>query len=292
MASAFGGSDSTKARFVPVALSAALCMTAACESTTAPGGVEQGVVRNGNIELRWFLDLPDGDGPFPAVVYGPGSGNVSASHESTIRFARGLNGLGFAVMRYDKRGTGGSDGEVIAVSTANSDVTIPLLASDMQAVMNQLLAHPRIDPRGIGLFGASQARWYMPLVGQATLEVGFMVVVTGGVAPVGFQNRYEELTRIDGLSPEEAAMQLGALSDFTGPLGFNPLPLLASADIPMLYLFGGSDATGPLGADLVVIDQLFAGGVDIQSKVYHNAGHLLPGVDFWPDVEDWLNSPR
>ena len=70
--------------------------------------------------------------------FGPGSGPVSAASESTIDFARGLNKLGFAVMRYDKRGTGRSDGEVVGVSTANSDVTIPLLAADMQAVMDRL----------------------------------------------------------------------------------------------------------------------------------------------------------
>ncbi len=60
----------------------------ACGSPTAPGGTESGFVINGSIRLRWFLDLPVGDGPFPAVVYGPGSGNVSADHPSTIRFAR------------------------------------------------------------------------------------------------------------------------------------------------------------------------------------------------------------
>ena len=42
-----------------------------------------------------------------------------------------MNDLGFAVMRYDKWGTGGSDGEVVGVSTANSLSTVPLLASDM-----------------------------------------------------------------------------------------------------------------------------------------------------------------
>ena len=35
-----------------------------CGSPTAPGGTEQGVVQNGNIELRWFLDLPVGEDRF------------------------------------------------------------------------------------------------------------------------------------------------------------------------------------------------------------------------------------
>jgi hypothetical protein len=90
----------------------------------------------------------------------------------------------------------------------------------------------------------------MPVVAQATAAVGFMVVITGGVAPVGFQNRYEELTRLDGLSQEEAEAELGLLSDFTGPLGFNTIPILETLGIPLLYLFGGNDEFGPLRANL------------------------------------------
>ena len=115
----------------------------ACGSPAAPGGTESGLVLNGSIRLRWFLDLPLGGGPFPAVVIGAGSGSVSADNSHTLRFARGLNDLGFAVMRYDKRGTGGSDGEVVSVSTANSLSTIPLLASDMLAVLDQLFTDSR-----------------------------------------------------------------------------------------------------------------------------------------------------
>ena len=130
------------------------------DSPTAPpppGGTQSGFVMNGSIRLRWFLDLPEGNPPFPAMVYGPGSGSVSADHESTVRFARELNSIGFAVMRYDKRGTGASNGSVVAVSTANSQTTITLLASDMLAVLDGLLADPRIDVTRVGLFGSSQA---------------------------------------------------------------------------------------------------------------------------------------
>ena len=261
----------------------------ACGSPTAPGGTESGFVMNGSIRLRWFLDLPVGDGPFPAVVYGPGSGNVSADHSSTIRFARGLNELGFAVMRYDKRGTGGSDGEVVGVSTANSLSTIPLLASDMQAVLDQLLTDSRIDLTRVGLFGASQANWYMPVVADERPSVRFIVVVTGGVLPVGMQLRYEELTRIDGLSQEEAEAELGLLADFTGELAFNQVPILEGLGIPMLYLLGGADPFGPRGANLAAMEDLVAAGVDLEVRVYEGGEHVLPGIDFWPDVTNWLD---
>ncbi len=115
-----------------------------------------------------------------------------------------------------------------------------------------------------------------------------MVVVTGGVLPVGMQNRYEELTRIDGLSQEEAEAVLGLLDDFTGELGFNQIPILERLGIPMLYLRGGADPGGPRGANLAAMEDLVAAGVDLEVIVYEGAGHLLPEIDFWPDVAEWL----
>ena len=53
-------------------------------------------------------------------------------------------------------------------------------------------------------------------------------------------------------------------------------------------MFGGSDRGGPLRANLVAIDELVAGGADLEVKVYKGVGHLLPGVDTWPDVARWL----
>lgn len=268
----------------------ALLATVACESPTGPGGTEQGFVTNGNVELRWFLDLPSGEGPFPAVVYGQGSGSITANLQRTIAYSRELNRLGFAVMRYDKRGTGRSTGELQGVSLANSQTSIPVLASDMQAVLDRMLADPRIDTQRVGLFGVSQANWYMPVVAEATPEVRFMVVVTGGVLPVGFQLRYEKLKHVDGLSKEEAEAELGLLSDFNGPLGFNAIPITKDLDIPMLHLLGGNDQLGPLQANLVVIEELIAGAADLEVMVYDGAHHGLPGVDFWPDLSNWLQS--
>jgi len=197
-----------------------------------PGGQQEGFVTNGDIKIHYILDLPEGEGPFPAVVYGPGSGNISADFRTHVAHTKELLELGFAVMRYDKRGTGESDGEVVSLSTANSQVTIPLLAADMDAVLLQLLQMPEIDTDRVGLFGVSQANWYMPLVAESAAEVGFMIVLTGGVMPVGINNRYEELIRIEGRGIEEA-QQL--LEGYSGELGFDPRPHLRALNIPMLY---------------------------------------------------------
>ena len=230
------------------------------DNVLGPGGQQEGFVTNGDIKIHYILDLPEGEGPFPAVVYGPGSGNISADFRTHVAHTKELLELGFAVMRYDKRGTGESDGEVVRLSTANSPQTIPLLAADMNAVLQQLLQMPEIDTDRVGLFGVSQAYWYMPLVAESAAEVGFMIVLTGGVTPVGINLRYEELIRIEGRSIEES-QQL--LEEYSGELGFDPRPHLRALDIPMFYLLGDQDPNVPFRVNRDGIELLKQEGKDI-----------------------------
>lgn len=37
------------------------------------------------------------------------------------------------------------------------------------------------------------------------------------------------------------------------------------------------------------MDDLVAVGVDLEVMVYEGGEHLLPGIDFWPDISDWLD---
>ena len=257
------------------------------DSALGPGGQQEGFVTNGDIKIRYKLDLPEGDGPFPAVVYGPGSGNISADFRKHVAQTKELLELGFAVMRYDKRGTGESDGEVVGVSLANSPETIPLLAADMNAVLQQLLQMPEIDKDRVGLFGASQATWYMPLVAESAAEVGFMIVLTGGVMPVGINIRYEILSIHEGRGVGESQQLLEA---YSGELGFDPRPSLRALDIPMLYLLGEQDPNGPFRVNRDEIELLKDEGKDITLVTYANGVHVLDGIDFWPDVARWLSS--
>ena len=177
---------------------------------------------------------------------------------------------------------------MVEFSTASSEQTIALLASDMQAVLDALLPDPRIDRERVGLFRASQSAWYMPVVAAATPDVRFMILITGGVAPVGFQNTYEFLTRIAGLPPAEAG--LGPLRDFDGPPGFRAIPILEELGIPLLYLLGGDDRGVPLDGNLAAMRELAANGAHLEFQVYDVGGHVLPDVDIWPAVARWLAS--
>lgn len=255
------------------------------DSMLGPGDQQEGFVTNGDIKIHYILDLPEGEGPFPAVVYGPGSGNVSANFRTHLAHARKLLELGFAVMRYDKRGTGESDGDVVSLSTANSQETIPLLAADMNAVLQRLLLMPEIDTDRIGLFGVSQANWYMPLLADQVAEVRFMIVLTGGVIPVGPKNYWEELIFYRKLDPDSALVLFNQYSD---DIGFDQRPHIRALNIPMLYLLGEQDPGYPFTVLRDELELIKAEGKDITVISYSDGVHGLEGIDFWPDVAQWL----
>ena len=113
------------------------------------------------------------------------------------------------------------------------------------------------------------------------------MVLTGGVTPVGINLQYEELIRIEGRSIEES-QQL--LEEYSGELGFDPRPHLRALDIPMLYLLGDQDPNVPFRVNRDEIELLKEEGKNIAFLSYPDGVHGLDGIDFWPDVAQWLSS--
>ena len=105
--------------------------------------------------------MPPGDGPFPAIVLGHGSGKVTRDqlHWAADRFVA----TGFAVLRFDKRGVGESTGTYVFVGYRDSEEVFPVLASDIAAGVRFLRTRPEIDGKRIGLAGNSQAGWLLPI---------------------------------------------------------------------------------------------------------------------------------
>jgi pimeloyl-ACP methyl ester carboxylesterase len=114
------------------------------------------------------LDVPDGEGPFPAVIIHAGSGPFDRNGDvdaaavavleaagepvmavsSTYRdIARGLFEAGMVTLRYDKRGIGNSTGD-------KGDYPEPSLR-DLKAAIAFLKEHPSVDPERIALVGHS-----------------------------------------------------------------------------------------------------------------------------------------
>ena len=129
-----------------------------------------------------------------------------------------------------------------------------VLADDVIAVVDYLAEMPEVDADRIGLIGASQAGWLMPLAASRSDEIDFIVSLSGATSSVGISDRFDAIAE-NGLSQEEVAADLAS---FDGTLGFDPRPVLEELDIPVLWLYGGRDESNPTAHDIAIIEEILA----------------------------------
>ncbi len=131
----------------------------------------------GHDQLAGTLSVPNGRGPFPAVVLISGTGRNTRDedvwgHKVFLILADALNRKGFAVLRYDKRGVGGSSGDYDSATTAD-------FASDAEAAVTWLKIQPQINAKQIGLLGHSEGGIVASAVAAADKTVAFVVMIAG-----------------------------------------------------------------------------------------------------------------
>jgi pimeloyl-ACP methyl ester carboxylesterase len=238
---------------------------------------------SGDARLAFTLDLPQGAGPFPAVVMAHGSGRVT--RDQLTWASRHFVDLGFAVLRFDKRGVGESTGTFVFVGTKDSPWVFPQLAGDVAAGVRFLRTRPEIDPRRIGLFGASQAGWILPIASHELGGAAFMVLWSGPVCSVGQEMFYSDIVEN---TARPVADGNKAMADFHGAIGFDPLPVLTALDTPSLWLLGLDDHSIPVETTLENLKRLKATGRPFDWRTYDGLDHQLsPAV--WEDISRWIH---
>jgi alpha-beta hydrolase superfamily lysophospholipase len=130
-----------------------------------------------NIKLAGTLTIPTGTGPFKAVIMITGSGAQNRNeelmgHKPFLVIADFLSRNGIAVLRYDDRGVGGSQGNYSEATSAD-------LATDAEAAFNFLRTNPKINQKEIGLMGHSEGGLIAPIVASTNTGIGFIVSLAG-----------------------------------------------------------------------------------------------------------------
>ncbi|MDH5823492.1 alpha/beta fold hydrolase [Luteimonas sp. RD2P54] len=125
--------------------------------------------RSGDVTLRGRLVLPEGAaGPVPLAVLLHGSEDYSAVDIYPTQYL--LPAQGVAVLVYDKRGTGGSEGEYTQ--------DFHVLADDAVAALGEAR---RLRPAGFsraGFVGGSQGGWIAPLA-ASKVDVDYVAALFG-----------------------------------------------------------------------------------------------------------------
>ncbi|MEP6619011.1 MAG: alpha/beta fold hydrolase [bacterium] len=129
------------------------------------------------VVLAGTLTIPDGAGPFPAVVLISGSGpqdrdETIFGHRPFAVLADYLTRRGIAVLRYDDRGFAKSRGDFAAATSAD-------FATDANAAVRFLLARNDVDHTNIGFVGHSEGGMVGPIAAVANDRVAFVVMLAG-----------------------------------------------------------------------------------------------------------------
>jgi pimeloyl-ACP methyl ester carboxylesterase len=125
--------------------------------------------------------MPNGPGPFPAVVLITGSGGQNRDEE-IVGFkifgvlADHLTRNGIAVYRHDDRGIGQSTGRIATSTTAD-------FADDALAGLARLAALPEIDSARIGLLGHSEGAAAAAIAAAKSPAVKFILMLAGPGIP-------------------------------------------------------------------------------------------------------------
>ncbi|HOW08351.1 MAG TPA: alpha/beta fold hydrolase [Bacteroidales bacterium] len=129
------------------------------------------------ITLGGTVTIPDGPGPFPAVVLITGSGSQNRDEELMAHkpfwvIADYLSGNGIAVLRYDDRGVGQSENTSAPSTSAD-------FATDAVAALNYLKTVGKIDTSAIGLAGHSEGGLIAAIAASSNPGTAFVISLAG-----------------------------------------------------------------------------------------------------------------
>ena len=190
---------------------------------------------------------------------------------------------GVAVFSYDKRGVGESEGDC-----CTSPGKYDLVAADADGAVTAVRSHPEIDPNKVGLYGASEAGWVVPLAdSRLTKPVAFTALVDGPAVTTGEEEVWSDAAGEEDAGPLTAEKKAEATQKLqeVGPSGFDPAPLIEQMSSPGLWLYGGADKSIPTDRSVEILTRMKQAGKDFTIVVFPNAGHgLVDNVPTAPEA--------
>lgn len=221
--------------------------------------------------LAGTLYLPVSGGPHPAVVFIHGSGEAHRLGFGGPWITTPLVEAGVAVLTYDKRGVGESEGKCCPGDDGDFDT----LAADAMAAIDALVSRDDIDRRHVGLLGISQAGWVIPIVVDRSPDVSFTVIFSGSAVSLGEELLFSRLTGEDDSTPPDRPLEEAiARVEQAGPSGFDPRPLLRSYRVPGLWIYGARDQSQPTALDVEILEDIARNhDRDFTIEVFAQLGH-------------------
>lgn len=235
--------------------------------------------------------------PDAAIVLVHGSGQEKRMVDLATRLAEN----GIAVLTYDKRGVGKSGGIYAGpeVGTNNIDsANLNLLGLDASAASNELLKHIKVKQMPLGLMGASQAGWIIPIATTLNSKINFMVIFSGPLINTLEQLRFQFYTNGNSKfwethTEEDARQHIRNDPDRYQFAPTDARDALAKLSVPGLWLFGGKDIQVPVNLSIEHLNTLMAQGKPYEYHLFpelgHNTGYSASPEPFNKAVE-WIKT--
>ncbi len=220
---------------------------------------------------------------------------------------------GLAVLLYDKRGAGESEGD-------HSAATYAQLVEDAIAAVHALRSRPEVDSTRIGLVGISESGWLTPEIAERVGGIRFVINKVGPCSSWADTNAWEVYNELiaEGWSPEEATEQVAVFrrlwrhyaapdpaereglkaslkewsnregsplpdsirsvsASFAEDISYDPTPFLQRAAYSLLYVYGSEDVNIPTAECVQRLTGMQAAGVPVSYHVFDGEGHELGG---------------
>jgi uncharacterized protein len=248
------------------------------------------------------LSLPGSDTPSPAFMMLHGSEQGTRDNFGNKVMAHYMISRGFAILNYDKRGVGDSEGVYQEAASASN---LQKHAEDAIAGVNYLASRPEIDAKRIGLIGFSQAGWVIPLAALQSDAITHIVILSGPVTSTSQEDVFSNYTNDgDSSTNYDDAKITQQLRDMN-PGGFDPIPIISKLNQPGLWLWGGVDKSQPVTYDSENLQAIIDSGKNNFSyQIFPNGDHNLnesphglfaeipysPRVLFYSALAEWLAS--
>lgn len=273
-----------------------------------------------NIKLAGTLTLPKKEGKYPVVVMITGSGAQDRNeeilgHKPFLVIADYLAKNGIGVLRFDDRGFGESEGNLMTATSED-------FATDVESAVTYLKTRKEVDLKKIGLIGHSEGGMIAPMIAARSNDIAFIVLLAGpGIS--GYEllplqgeliNRASGVSETDVLSAKkisqgsfDIALKTGdskaietelvayfkknemseqeaiqTAKQLTSPwiqffLKYDPKTALAKVKIPVLAVNGEKDLQVPADINLKAIKETLekSGNKNVTTIKFPNLNHLF-----------------
>ncbi|HZO93585.1 MAG TPA: alpha/beta fold hydrolase [Candidatus Baltobacteraceae bacterium] len=235
--------------------------------------------------LAGTLTIPDGRGPFPALVLVAGSGPQDRDERVGpnaifLQLANVLSNAGYAVLRYDKRGVGASG--------RGGAPTRDAFLGDVRAAFAFARARPEVDPKRLYLLGHSEGGELVPTVAAHDPRVAGIVLMAPPADSIARILMQQVLASVPADKREQARRdELSALEKIRKStdggtdawlrtsMDVDPIVDVARVRCPILILQGGRDSQ-VLAKNLPRL--LHAAHGDVTVRVFPDDDHLFEPI--------------